>query len=124
LARRIAYLHECLAAAGRPRSAVEVAPQLSVTIGASDQQAEDAYWRSGLVEHRRSLSYTGRDLSRQVETNLVGSAATIRDKVTRLADLGVDHCSALWFSTDSVEEMLEQMEWFASEVIRPIRGMN
>lgn len=116
--RRIKLLRERLSALNRPSNAVEVAPQLSVTIGRSDAAAERAYWSSGLVEHRRSLAYTKRDLSRQVEANLIGSAATIRSKVEALTEMGVDHCAALWFSTDTVDDMLEQMEWFSRDVMR------
>ena len=72
---------------------------------------------SGLVAHRTSLAYTGRDLSRQVEANLVGSPDVIREKVARLEAIGVQHCSALMFPTETVDEMLEQMQWLAETVI-------
>ena len=117
MARRIQLLHEQLAANGRPPDAVEVAPQLSVTIDDTDAGAEQRYWQSGLVQHRMSLSYTRRDLSQQVSANLIGTPATIRQKIADLAGIGVDHCCALWFSTATVAEMLEQMEWFSAEVI-------
>jgi len=45
---------------------------------------------SGLVAHRKSLAYTGRDLSKQVIANLVGSPDLIREKVARLKKIGVD----------------------------------
>lgn len=119
--RRIGYLRERLSAEERASGDVEVAPQLSVTVGTSDAAAEERYWKSGLVRHRQSLAYTGRDLSRQVEANLVGSPTTIRDKVRAFDSIGVDHCSALWFSTDTLEEMLEQMRWFAADVMAPYK---
>ncbi len=117
MAQRVQLLRERLAALGRPADAVEVAPQLSVTIDRTDTAAEQRYWDSGLVQHRSSLAYTGRDLSQQVDANLIGSPATIRQRVADLAGIGVDHCCALWFSTNTVDEMLRQMEWFAAEVI-------
>jgi alkanesulfonate monooxygenase SsuD/methylene tetrahydromethanopterin reductase-like flavin-dependent oxidoreductase (luciferase family) len=117
LRRRIEYLWRCLDESGRPRSAVEVAPQLSVTIAKTDSEAMDAYWASGLVQHRLSLAYTGRDLSQQAEANLVGSPSTIRAKVRALAELGVQHGCALWFTAETVQGMLDQMEWFAHDVM-------
>lgn len=118
MAQRIALLRERTVAAGRAAHAVEVAPQLSVTVGRSHEAAEAAYWKSGLVRHRLSLAYTGRDLSKQTEANLIGSPDEIAEKVERYREIGVDHCCALWFSTDTVTEMLEQMQWFAESVIR------
>lgn len=118
LAERIALLRRQAAEFGRDPDAIEVAPQFSVTVAETLEEAERTYMASGLVAHRRSLAYTGRDLSRQVEANLVGSPDVIREKVARLAAIGVQHCAALMFPTDTVEEMLEQMHWFA-ETVKP-----
>lgn len=118
MARRIALLREREAAYERAGE-VEVAPQLSVTIGRTHEAAEAAYWKSGIVQHRLSLSYTGRDLSKQVEVNLIGDPDEIGEKVARYERIGVQHCCALWFSTSTIEEMLDQMQWFAEAVIAP-----
>ena len=72
---------------------------------------------SGLAAHRRSLAYTGRDLSQQIAANLVGSPDVILEKIAKLAAIGVDHCCALMFPVDSVAEMDEQVEWFAAEIM-------
>jgi len=117
LRERIARLRDRAAAHGRNPDAIEIAPQFSVTIGRTLEEAERRYMASGLVAHRKSLAYTGRDLTKQVEANLVGSADVILEKVARLEAIGVQHCCALMFPTNTVDEMLEQMEWFASAVI-------
>ena len=78
--------------------------------------------RSGLVAHRRSLAYTGRDLSRQVESNLVGSPDVILEKIDRLRGIGIDHCCALMIPADTITEMLEQMHMFAETVISRVRS--
>jgi len=49
--------------------------------------------------------------------NLVGSPDVILEKLAKLAAIGVDHCSALMFPVNSVAEMDEQVEWFATEVM-------
>jgi hypothetical protein len=46
----------------------------------------------------------------------------VLDKLRFLADAGVDHLCALQFPHDSVAEMLEQMEWLATDVIRVFKG--
>ena len=117
LAERIVLLRRQAAELGRDPDAIEVAPQFSVTIAKTMEEAQRTYMASGLVAHRTSLAYTGRDLSRQVEANLVGSPDVIREKVARLAAIGVHHCCSLMFPTETMTEMLEQMQWFAETVM-------
>jgi alkanesulfonate monooxygenase SsuD/methylene tetrahydromethanopterin reductase-like flavin-dependent oxidoreductase (luciferase family) len=117
LDERIRLLRRLAVEAGRDPGTIEIAPQFSVTIAKTPEEAERRYMASGLVAHRTSLAYTGRDLSRQVEANLVGSPDLIREKVARLEAIGVQHCSALMFPTETVDEMLEQMQWLAETVI-------
>ncbi len=67
----------------------------SFTIAKTMEDAERIYMESGLVAHRKSLAYTGRDLSQQVVANLVGSPDVILEKIAYLRSIGVDHCCAL-----------------------------
>jgi probable F420-dependent oxidoreductase len=117
LRERIALLRRRTAEHGRDPGAVEVAPQFSVTVGRTLEEAEKSYMASGLVAHRKSLAYTGRDLSQQVVANLVGSPDVIREKIAGLADLGVDHACALMFPADTIGEWEEQVERFAEIAI-------
>jgi probable F420-dependent oxidoreductase len=117
---RIARLKARAAELGRNPDDIEIAPQFSVTIGKTLEAAEKRYMESGLVAHRVSLSYTGRDLSHQVVANLVGSPDVILEKIDKLRSIGVDHCSALMFPTDTVAEMNEQVEWFATDVMAKV----
>lgn len=121
LEERIATVKRRVAELGRDPSAFEIAPQFSVTIDRTLEAAEKRYMESGLVAHRQSLAYTGRDLSQQVIANLVGSPDVILEKVEKLRAIGVDHCSALMFPANSVAEMDEQIEWFATEVMAKAR---
>jgi hypothetical protein len=91
-----------------------------VTVDKTLEAAEKRYMESGLVAHRVSLAYTGRDLSQQVIANLVGSPEVILEKIDKLRSMGVDHCSALMFPADSVTEMNEQVEWFAKDVMAKV----
>jgi hypothetical protein len=91
-----------------------------VTIDKTLEAAEKRYMESGLVAHRVSLAYTGRDLSHQVVANLVGSPDVILEKVAKLKSIGIDHCSALMFPADTVSEMNEQVEWFAKDVMAKV----
>ena len=113
LGERIQLLKRRAGELGRDPAAIEVAPQFSVTVAPTAEAAERRYMASGLVAHRTSLAYTGRDLSQQVTANLVGSPELVREKIGQLAALGVDHACALMFPADTIAEMREQIEWFA-----------
>jgi probable F420-dependent oxidoreductase len=121
LEERISKLKQRAEELGRDPNTIEIAPQFSVTIDRTLEAAEKRYMESGLVAHRKSLAYTGRDLSHQVVANLVGSPEVILEKIDKLASIGVDHCSALMFPANSVAEMDEQVEWFATEVMAKLR---
>lgn len=110
---RIATLRRRTAELGRDPAAIEIAPQFSLTVAQTAEEAERRYMASGLVAHRKSLAYTGRDLGQQVVANLVGSPDLIREKVAGLEKMGVDHACALMIPADSMAEFEDQVEWFA-----------
>jgi probable F420-dependent oxidoreductase len=114
LEERIGLLRGRCEEAGRSPDDVEVAIEFSVTVDDSDAKAEARYLATRLVAHRKSLAYTGRDLSQQVVCNLIGSPETIAAKLQELASIGVDHCCALMFPTETVSEFEEQVAWFAA----------
>ncbi|WP_182915252.1 LLM class flavin-dependent oxidoreductase [Rhodopseudomonas palustris] len=118
--QRIRDLKARAAELGRDPEAIEIAPQFSCTIAKTMEEAEKRYMESGLVAHRVSLAYTGRDLSHQVVANLVGSPDVILEKIEKLRAIGIQHCSALMFPADTVEEMNEQIEWFGTEVMAKV----
>ncbi|WP_322514129.1 LLM class flavin-dependent oxidoreductase [Rhodopseudomonas palustris] len=118
--QRIKDLKARAAELGRDPASIEIAPQFSCTIAKTMEEAEKRYMESGLVAHRVSLAYTGRDLSHQVTANLVGSPDVILEKIEKLRSIGVQHCSALMFPADTVEEMNEQIEWFGTEVMAKV----
>ena len=117
LAERIKLLKARAAELGRDPSALEIAPQFSLTIARTAEEAEKRYMASGLVAHRKSLAYTGRDLSQQLVANLVGSPDLIREKVEGLREIGVDHACALMIPAESIAEFEDQVEWFAKTVM-------
>jgi probable F420-dependent oxidoreductase len=117
LAEWIRLLKDRAAELGRDPKEIEIAPQFSLTIARTAEEAEKRYMESGLVAHRKSLAYTGRDLSKQVVANLVGSPDQIREKVAGLKAIGVDHACALMIPADSMAEFEDQVEWFAKTVI-------
>jgi probable F420-dependent oxidoreductase len=114
---RIQTLHKHAAAARRDPRTIEIAPQFSMLVGKTQEAAERTYMQSGLVAHRVSLAHTGRDPIHQVTANLVGSPQSIIDKIHRLKGMGVDHCAAMAVAVNTQTELLEQLHWFAEEVM-------
>jgi len=119
---RTALLRRLTAEARRDPREVEAAVQFTVMLGRTPEDAAARYRQTGMVQHRRSLAHTGRDPALAEANNLIGSPASLLEKLAFLAAAGVDHVCALQFPHDSVAEMLEQMEWFAKDVIDVFRG--
>ena len=122
IAARTALLRRLTAEAGRDPAAVEAAVQFTVVLGRTDAEAAARYRATGMVQHRHSLAHTGRDPALAEANNLIGSTARVTDVVGGLAAAGVDHLCALQFPHRSVDEMLEQMEWFARDVLSQSGG--
>ena len=118
---RTALLRRLTEEAGRDPKDVEAAVQFTVMLGRTPEEASARYRRTGMVAHRVSLAHSGRDPALAEDNNLVGSPASLLDKLLDLARVGVDHACALQFPHDSVAEMVEQMEWFARDVMQPFR---
>ena len=116
---RTALLRRLTAEAGRDPTAVEAAVQFTLMLGRGDTEASARYRRTGMVRHRVSLAPTGRDPALAEANNLIGSPARVADQLGVLSDAGVDHVCAIQFPHDTVTEMLEQMEWFARDVMPP-----
>ena len=41
-------------------------------------------------------------------------------KIAHLKSIGIDHCYALMIPADSIDEMNEQIEWFAMDVMAQV----
>lgn len=118
---RIVHLRKHAESLGRNPKEIEIAPQFSLLVGKTQEEAEATYAKSGLVAHRVSLAHTGRDPVHQVTANLVGSPASIIEKIHRLKKMGVDHCAAMAVAVNTQEELLEQLHWFSEEVMPHIK---
>ncbi len=117
----IGIFREKAAAAGRDPEKMIAAPQLSCLVARTHEEAERRYMESGMVQHRHSLAYTGRDPKLAMDNNLVGSAEEVLGKVEALHEAGADHLACITLCVNTVSEYHEQMHFLAEEVIRPYR---
>ena len=107
--------------AGRDPASLIVAPQFSCVVARTQEEAERRYLDSAMVQHRVSLSYTGRDPGLAMANNLIGSPDILLERLDRLHEAGVDHLAATSFCVNSPSEMSEQVHFFAEEVLHPYR---
>lgn len=121
LAEWIGILRAKAEEAGRDPGSLVVAPQFSCLIGRTQEQAEREYMASGMVQHRLSLAYTGRDPSLAMDNNLVGSPDVVLEKLEFLRDAGVNHLACITFCVESVGAYEHQLHLFAEEVMNPYR---
>lgn len=117
IGERIAIIRKRAAELGRDPDEIEMAPQFSLHLGKTVEEAEKSYMKSGIVAHRVSLAHTGRDPMHQITGNLVGSPASVVDKINTLKGMGVNHCSAMAIAVNTHDEFIEQIQWFAEEVM-------
>lgn len=117
---RIGHLEELLQVEGRTIDDVDVAVQFIAYIGKTHEAAVQRFERSQMYRHLVSLSES--TLKNQVganhaEINLIGTADETVAKVTRLAEVGVKHLCGLYFCAEEVQELKDQMQIFAEEVM-------
>ncbi|HKM39366.1 MAG TPA: LLM class flavin-dependent oxidoreductase [bacterium] len=116
----VAKIHQYCAKQGRDPKNLEIAPQLSVSIGKTREEAMDKFCRSQLFQHMESLKKStlrDQDTSRYEDRNLIGTADDIRLQINAYLEAGVTTFSALLFAVDTIDEMLESMQHFSEEVM-------
>lgn len=124
LRRMVAELKRMTEAAGRPFSALQVAPQYCAFLGRTQEQAVARYKQSQMYKHFESLKKStlkGQSATNSEDINLVGSIESVVERANALREVGVTHFLGLYFAVDSVPELLDQMQMFAEEVRPKVR---
>ena len=109
---------------GRNFDEIDIAPQLSVSIGKSNDDAVEKLKKSQLYKHMVSLKKStlkDQDTSRIDERNLIGTPDKIGEQIERYIDAGVTTFSAMLFAVNTVDEFIESMQFFAEEVMTKFR---
>ncbi len=121
LRKKIAILTAAAQAVGRDPSAIDIAPQMSVSLGKTKEAALRQFRDSQVYQHMLSLKRSTLkdiDLGLVESMNLIGTPAQVAEQVATFRDAGVTHCCALIFPGESIEETIDQMDWFARDVVR------
>ncbi|SFP49175.1 probable F420-dependent oxidoreductase, Rv2161c family [Oscillibacter sp. PC13] len=114
-----AITEEC-AAVGRSIADIDVAPQISVSIAKTHEEAVARYEKSQIYRHSCSLGKStmkGKDATNYLERNLIGSVDEVRAQVERYIEAGVTTFSALIFADNNLDETRDHMQFFSEEII-------
>ena len=104
---------------GRASVKYDIAPQFSVMLCKTYEEAERKFKHSQLYSHGNSLSQStmkGKDSDNFRDRELVGSIEEVIERIHDYINAGVTHFSALTFADNTLEETKEHMQRFAEEV--------
>ncbi len=124
IASRLTALKNTARSAGRDPDGIDIAPQISVCVGRTYEEARARYRGSPFFHHLESLlqsTLRGQDLEAVTAHDLVGTPDQIAEKMLEFERVGVTHLASLVFTSNSVAEMKEHMQWFAQDVMTPWR---
>lgn len=105
---------------GRDITTIDVAPQYGVALAKTHEEAVDYFQKSQAYQHLLSLkSSTLKDVDEEtfIMSNLIGTPEEVVERIAEYKEAGMTHCAALCFDTLTMEEMYEQMQWFAEDVM-------
>jgi probable F420-dependent oxidoreductase len=108
---------------GRDFQGIDIAPQMAVSIGKTQEEAIAKFRKSQLYNHFESLkksTFKDQDTGLIAERNLIGSPEQILSKIDEFTKAGVTTFSALLFAVNTVEEFIESMHFFAEAVIQKL----
>lgn len=105
----------------RDYTQLDIAPQLSISIGKTHDDAVENFKNSQLFKHMESLKKStlkDQDTSLVSQRNLVGGPDELAEQIQKYIDSGVTTFSALLFAVNTIEEMLDSMQFFSEEVMQ------
>jgi probable F420-dependent oxidoreductase len=116
----VATLRELTEAEGRDFSAIEVAPQYIVHIGKTREAALERFGQTQMCAHLTSLRQStlkGQGSLGHEDINLIGTVDDVVERANLLGEAGVTHLLGLYFAANDINELLDQMQVFAEEVV-------
>jgi probable F420-dependent oxidoreductase len=119
----VAQLKELTAKAGRDPQKIAVAPQYVVHLGATKEAAVGRFQQSQMYKHLMSLrksTLNEQAGSAMEDINLIGDADAVIAKAQALKEAGVTHFLGLYFAANGLQELLDQMQAFAEDVMPKI----
>jgi len=120
----VKMLREMAEKAGRDPKTIEVAPQYIVHIGKTHEAAVARFGESQMCKHLTSLrksTLREQGALKHEDINLIGTVEEVVGKALAFKEAGVTHLLGLYFAANTVNELLDQMQVFAEEVIPRVK---
>jgi alkanesulfonate monooxygenase SsuD/methylene tetrahydromethanopterin reductase-like flavin-dependent oxidoreductase (luciferase family) len=116
-------MREMAQEAGRDPASIEVAPQFVVHLGKTREAARARYAESQMCKHIISLgkSTLKEQKASAEDINLIGSPEEVIEKAMAFRKAGVTHFLGLYFAANTADELVDQMQMFAEEVMPKIK---
>lgn len=121
--QRVRQLGELLVQQGRSLQDFDVAPQFSVALGRTHEEAVAKYQSSQQWRHMLSLAGStmqGLDMQDCTSRDLIGTPEEIRQRIMEYRQAGVTSFPALLFTANDLDSFYEEMQWFAEDVMQKL----
>ena len=121
MAGKVRHLEDLLAAQGRSLAGFDVAPQFSVALGKTREDAWKKYQNSQQYRHMLSLAGStmqGLDLNDCIDRDLIGTPEQVAERISQYMEAGVTSFPALLFTANDMDSFMEEMQWFAEDVMQ------
>ncbi|MEH7251179.1 LLM class flavin-dependent oxidoreductase [Neobacillus niacini] len=99
---------------------IDIAPQLVISIAKTREEGVSRFESSQTYKHLESLKKStlkNQDTQTYENRNLIGTPDEIGEKIQEYIKAGVTTFSGLLFANNTVDEMLESMQFFSEEVM-------
>ena len=113
-------LRDLVSEQGRDFSQIEVAPQYIVHIGKTREDALARFEKTQMCAHLTSLRQStlkGQGDLGHEDINLIGTVDDVVERANLLGEAGVTHLLGLYFAANDLQELKDQMQVFAEEVV-------
>lgn len=120
---KVSELEVMLENSGRKLAEIDIAPQYTVALGRTHEEACEKYKNSQQYKHMLSLANStmaGINLDNCIERDLVGTPKEVVERINEFIDAGVTSFPALLFTANNLSEFYDEMQWFSEEVIAQI----
>ncbi len=121
MAGKVRQMGELLAANGRSLEGFDVAPQFSVALGKTREDAWAKYQNSQQYRHMLSLAGStmqGLDLDECIDRDLIGTPEQVAQRIGEYLEAGATSFPALLFTANDMDSFMDEMQWFAEDVMQ------
>ncbi len=117
---RLEALKPVLEEYGRDLSQLDIVSEAQLSLAKTHHAAVERYKKSR-VGHRNKAMEPG-NIEKLVGDNWIGIPEEAAEKIAKTKSEGISHFLALHIAGDTLSERLEQMQWFAEEVVPLVKS--